>query len=209
MTKENLKELVKQHFNLTEVEETTKEQFATATLEDGTKISNDKGSAFAEGDKVFVEVDGELKPAPAGDHITESGIVVTLDAESIIVGMKKPDEEGEGSEDLAEDKVEEEMSTEVVLAEEEVKEEELVEDVEMKLEDVVELIAEVVEEKVSAIKDKMEKIEEEMGAIKEKMNAFSNSPAEVSTTKSNFSTAKSGKVSKGEARYNAMLAKLK
>ena len=208
MTKENLKELVKQHFNLTEVKETTNEKFATATLEDGTKISNDKGSAFAEGDKVFVEVDGELKPAPAGDHITESGIVVTLDAESIIVGMKKPDEEGEGSEDLAEDKVEEEMSTEVVLAEE-VKEEELEEDVEMKLEDVVELIAEVVEEKVSAIKDKMEKIEEEMGAIKEKMNAFSNSPAEVSTTKSNFSTAKSSKVSKGEARYNAMLAKLK
>ena len=220
MTKENLKELVKSHFNLveanevSEVVETVEENFASATLEDGTKITNDKGAEFADGDKVFVVVDGENKPAPAGDHITESGIVITLDDESIITGMKRPDQEGEGSEDLAEDKVEEKMSeaeentestTEEALAEE--VEEEKMEEMPA-LEDIISVIGEVVEEKMAAIEEKMGKLEEEMGSMKEKMGEFASAPAEESVSKSNFSRVKNAKVSKADARYNAMLEKL-
>jgi len=226
MTKEDLKELVKQHFNLVEapevsnVEESVEETFATATLEDGTKVTNDKGAEFAVGDKVFVEVEGEKKPAPAGDHITESGITITLDDESIITGMKRPDEQGEGSEDLAEDKVEEaisEVETEATTEsdteeafeakdEEELKEEEKMEAPSM--EDMISVIAEVVEEKMAKVEEKMGKLEEEMGAMKDKMNSFASEPAEESTTASNFSSVKKAKLSASEKRYEAMLNKL-
>jgi len=204
MTKDELRELAKQTFGLVEPQasEVVEEKFATATLEDGTKISNDKGSEFAVGDKVFVEVDGELKDAPEGDHITKSGMSITLDADSIITGMKRPDEAGEGSEGLAEEEedmksVTEEMSTDKVESTEEVKEttkekfeeddkKESMEDDENKmasLEDIIEVIGEVVDEKMS-------KFEERIEVIEEKMTSFSNEPAEESVVASNFSKAK-------------------
>lgn len=204
MTKEELKALAKQHFNLVEANEETsvvEENFATATLEDGTKITNDKDSEFAVGDKVFVEVDGEKKPAPEGDHITESGITITLDAESIITGMKRPDEAGEGSEGLAEEMA---KDKEAMEEEEEKMEEEM-----PALETILEVIGEVVEEKMMEIKEKMAKIEEEMKSMKDKMSAFANEPAEESISSSNFSKVKKVEVAPlKEKRYFAMLEKL-
>lgn len=224
MTKDELRELAKATFGLVEPQEESivDEKFATATLEDGTKITNDKGSEFAVGDKVFVEVDGEKKPAPEGDHITKSGMSITLDAESIITGMKRPDEAGEGSEGLAEDEEEmnsvtEEMSADEVKSKEPVKEtteekfeeddkKESMEDEEDKmasLEDIIEVIGEVVDEK-------MAKFEERIEVIEEKMTSFSNEPAEESVVASNFSKAKSNNSEKplNERRYFAMLEKL-
>ncbi len=224
MTKDELRELAKTTFGLVEPQEESivDEKFATATLEDGTKISNDKGSEFAVGDKVFVEVDGELKDAPEGDHITKSGMSITLDADSIITGMKRPDEAGEGSEGLAEEEedmksVTEEMSTDKVESTEEVKEttkekfeeddkKESMEDDENKmasLEDIIEVIGEVVDEKMS-------KFEERIEVIEEKMTSFSNEPAEESVVASNFSKAKTNNSEKplNERRYFAMLEKL-
>jgi len=224
MTKDELRELAKQTFGLVEPqqESVVEENFATATLEDGTKITNDKGSEFAVGDKVFVEVDGEKKPAPEGDHITKSGMSITLDAESIITGMKRPDEAGEGSEGLASDEEEmnsvtEEMSADEVESEDKAKEtteekfeeddkKESMEDEEDKmasLEDIIEVIGEVVEEK-------MAKFEERIEVIEEKMTSFSNEPAEESVVASNFSKAKSNNGEKplNEKRYFAMLEKL-
>lgn len=209
MTNAELKDFVKAKFNLTEVNENSLQSFATATLEDGTKITNDKGSEFADGDKVFVEVEGELKPAPAGDHITESGITITLDGESIITGMKRPDEAGEGSEGLKEEEDmksdKEEMSTEEVF------EEEIIEEVKMEempsLEDIVGVIAEVVEEKMMEIKEKMASIEEEMGKMKDKMSAFASEPAEEKTiANKKFSKSPIVVKHKNEARYNKLLA---
>ena len=220
MTKDELRELAKTTFGLVEPQNDSivDEKFATATLEDGTKISNDNGSEFAVGDKVFVEVDGELKDAPEGDHITKSGMSITLDADSIITGMKRPDEAGEGSEGLAEEEedmksVTEEMSaTEEVKAPIEVKEttnekfEEKVieEEINMaSLEDIIEVIGEVVEEK-------MAKFEERIEVIEEKMTSFSNEPAEESVIASNFSKAKTNNSEKplNERRYFAMLETL-
>lgn len=222
MTRENLKDLVKQHFNLVDanevsnVEETVELAFASATLEDGTKITNDKEGEFAVGDKVFVVVDGVNKAAPEGDHITESGMTITLDAESIITGMKRPDEAGEGSEGLAEDEVVEEMSatketTETTVENFEEEEDKMEEEEKMEtpaLEEIISVIAEVVDEKMATIEEKMEKIEVEMGNMKDKMNAFSEAPAEESVSKSNFSKSNHVSLSKSEARYEAMLKKL-
>lgn len=218
MTKDELRELAKQTFGLVEPQNDSvvEENFATATLEDGTKITNDKGSEFAVGDKVFVEVDGEKKPAPEGDHITKSGMSITLDAESMITGMKRPDEAGEGSEGLAEEEedmksVTEEMAAEEVKSEDKVEEttekfEEKVieEEINMaSLEDIIEVIGEVVEEK-------MKKMDERMKNIEEKMSSFASAPAEESVVASNFSKAKSNNDEKplNDKRYFAMLEKL-
>lgn len=208
MNKEDLKVLVKQHFNLVDATEETlvKEEFANAILEDGTKITNDKDSEFAEGDKVFVEVDGEKKAAPSGDHITESGMVITLDDDSIITGMKRPDEAGEGSEGLA---VEEEMSvaeTEEKF-EEEIEIEKEFEGDEPSLESIIEVIGEVIGEKMAVVEEKIIGIEEEMKSMKDKMAAFTNEPAEESVTTSNFSKAKPIS-NAADKRYHAMLSKI-
>ena len=201
MTNEELREFVKTKFNLTE---TSIQSFASATLEDGTKITNDKEGEFADGDKVFVEIDGEKKPAPSGDHITKSGMVITLDDESIITGMKRPDEAGEGSEGLAEEEVsiKEEMAIEVEI------EEEMVEEM-PRLEEIISVIADVVEEKMASIKEKMGMIEEEIISMKEKMSAFSAEPAEEKTVPNKFTKAETKTAStRNTKRYNQMLTKL-
>lgn len=231
MTKDELRELAKATFGLVEPQDDSvvNEEFATATLEDGTKVTNDKGSAFAVGDKVFVEVDGEKKPAPEGDHITESGMTITLDAESIITGMKRPDEPGEGSEGLAEEEDMKEMDkgpAKILNAEEMSSEESAEETTEEKfeeekesmeeedkmasLEDIIEVIGEVVEEKMRRYEEKMAKVEEKMKDIEDKMSSFSNEPAEESVVASNFSKAKSNNEEKplNEKRYFSMLEKL-
>lgn len=80
----------------TEVEVET-EVMTSATLADGTKIETDEDGDFAVGQKLYVVTEEGRKPAPEGEHTTESGIVLTVDAEGTITGVKYPDESGEGS----------------------------------------------------------------------------------------------------------------
>lgn len=78
--------------------ESVPEVMSEATLTDGTKIMTDTEGDFKVGDKVYVITEsGEKVGAPEGEHTTESGIVLTVDSESVITGVKYPDEEGEGS----------------------------------------------------------------------------------------------------------------
>jgi len=99
MTKEDLKELVKQHFSLVEIDV---EKFDKAVLEDGNEVSNQKSGKFAIGDVLFIkDKDGKFVPAPEGEHVSKSGIQFILDKDSKIVGLKYPDAKGEGSADLA------------------------------------------------------------------------------------------------------------
>lgn len=84
----------------TEVEVDTKtEMLTSATLTDGTKIETDSdGEKFEVGQKLYVITEaGEKVKAPVGEHTTDSGIVLTVDEEGFITGVKYPDEEGEGS----------------------------------------------------------------------------------------------------------------
>ncbi len=107
MTKNELKELVKQHFNLVEA---NVEKFDKAELEDGSKVSNEEAGKFAIGQTLFIEdKDGKMVPAPEGEHVSSSGIQFILDKDSKITGLKYPDAKGEGSADLkSEDKMVEE-----------------------------------------------------------------------------------------------------
>lgn len=219
MTKNELKAMVKQHFNLVEA---NVEKFDKAELEDGSKVSNEEAGKFDIGQTLFIEdADGEMVKAPEGEHISKSGIQFILDKDSKITGLKFPDEQGEGSADLKKDEemkeeemeVEEFESKEEKLEEEEDKaelkeEEELAE---IKLEDVVELIGEVVEAKVEEMKEeikvKMAVIEEEMKSMKDKMTAFSSEPAAEKTVP-NIKFAKAEATNKAEARYNMMLKQM-
>jgi hypothetical protein len=107
MTKNELKELVKQHFNLVEA---NVEKFDKAELEDGSEVSNQKAGKFELGQILYIKDDkGTFVEAPEGEHISKSGIQFILDRDSKITGLKYPDAKGEGSADLkSEDKMVEE-----------------------------------------------------------------------------------------------------
>lgn len=76
--------------------EIVEQEYASATLTDGTKIEVE--GDFEVGKKLYViDADGNRVEAPSGEHTTDSGIVITVDAEGTITGVKRPDEAGEGS----------------------------------------------------------------------------------------------------------------
>ena len=230
MTKNELKELVKQHFSLVDA---NVEKFDKAELEDGSKVSNEEAGKFAVGQTLFIEdKDGNMVKAPEGEHVSSSGIQFILDKDSKITGLKYPDAKGEGDADLAVedkddvviekkgDKADEGAFDARTDAEEEgyldgIKDEKA--DIEgeglseIKLEDVVELIGEVVEAKVEEMKEeikvKMAVIEDEMKSMKDKMTAFSNEPAAEKTIP-NVKFAKVDSNTKADKRYNRMLAKM-
>jgi hypothetical protein len=129
--------------------------FAEATLIDGTKIMTDVEGDFAAGQKLYVITEaGEKVSAPEGEHTTESGIVLTVDAEGTITGVKYPDQPGEAS--LQEIEVELMPKEEIVAA-------------------VAEAVASIMEEVEMRYKEKMEELEK-------KFNDFSKAPATEKTT---------------------------
>jgi ribosomal protein L21E len=84
----------------TDVEvETEVNEFTTAKLTDGTEImTEEEGEKFEVGQKLYAKTqEGEIVTAPEGEHTTESGIVLTVNGEGFITGVKYPDESGEGS----------------------------------------------------------------------------------------------------------------
>lgn len=87
--------------------EVATEEMAEAELADGTKITNKEEGDFAEGQMLYViDAEGNEVMAPEGEHTTKSGIVLVVDAEGKITGVKYPDVEGEGSlEDQSKDKM--------------------------------------------------------------------------------------------------------
>ena len=87
--------------------EMTTEEMADAELADGTKITNKEEGDFAEGQMLYVvDAEGNEVMAPEGEHTTKSGIVIVVDAEGKITGVKYPDTAGEGSlEEQSKDKM--------------------------------------------------------------------------------------------------------
>jgi len=146
----------------TPVEAPVEEQtFAEATLVDGTKIMTDEEGDFAPGQKLYVITEaGEKVSAPEGEHTTESGIVVAVDAEGTITGVKYPDQPGEAS--LEEIEIE-------VSPEEEM----------MPKEEIVAAVAEAV---TSVIEEMEMRYKEKMAELEEKLNSFAKSPAAEKTT---------------------------
>ena len=172
MNKEQLKELVKAHFNLVEAPIPTEE--ITETFGE----VSDENKAFKikyEGDlkvgtEVYVETaEGQKTNAPDGYHKladgkvikTEGGKVVEIESEE--EDMKKEEmstvETGEVTEDPGDEQPEkvEEVATEEVVAEAS--------------------IEEVVNEVMSAVKAELEKFKAELSEVKEKFAKVSEEPA--------------------------------
>lgn len=221
MEKTELKELVKRYFKLVEAteetsEESTKQEFADAELIDGTKVTNDKDAAFGEGDSLFVETaEGDKVQAPEGEHELKSGIVVVVDSEGTITGIRRPDEEGEGSLESSEEEMSEtsEETTEETFEDEEEKLEDDEEKMEVE-EKVIQAIAEMVMPEIEKMKEEMANCMERVEKAEEKMKEYmSETPASESKTSSKFSKT-STSINKNEGpkyqkrRYEMTLAKL-
>lgn len=192
MNSQELRELVKAHFNLVEadapaevVAEEVKEEFSNeevATKEvaeetfgelrdvNGAFTLKFPGDSLQVGDKVSViTAEGQELDAPDGTHELEDGTKIVTKG-SVVEEIMSAD----GEKEMAEDK-EEEM-------EEEVKEEvEMEEDETPAVEAVVEAIAEVVKEEIDAMKA-------ELKDLKEKMEALSAEPAAEKSMPNAFTT---------------------
>ena len=84
-----------------------------ATLVDGTKVMTD--GSLEVGKQLYVITEaGDKVNAPEGEHTTDSGIVVVVDANGVITGITKPDEAPQGS---LEAEAEVEMTSEDLLNE--------------------------------------------------------------------------------------------
>ena len=171
MNKEQLKALVKAHFNLVEREEvveTVAEKFAEATLVDGTQITNDSADDFAIGQTLYVVTeDGSKVIAPVGEHTTEDGTAIVVDEYGVITGIHKPDQAPEGSLAIAEEQMAEE---EGIVAPEAAP---------VSIEDVVKAVIDTVKPEIELMKTKLADMEE-------KMKSYFAQPAAEKTQPSKF-----------------------
>lgn len=156
------------------------QKFDSARLADGTMVEAD--GDFAPGVELYViDAEGNRVPAPEGEHTTESGITVTVDAEGVITGVKRPDEEGEGSLEASEDAKKVEM--------EEDKEEEMMEDMEDKVEESMEedesyISADEVLEIVAPLLASMTEMKEEIEKMRKEFEDYLEKPAKEGMKKS-------------------------
>jgi len=211
MDKNELKDLVKSYFNLTEKniensEKTEEVKLQSAKLVDGTPITNDKDTDFEVGDEVYVTTEaGEKVLAPSGEHALEDGIVLVIDGEGKITGLHKPGETGQGS--LAEElpdsgpakilneeeklsEVKEEAETEVELndAIEEGDELPMSEHEEEDMEE-HSIKEEIIEAIMEEIAPKIEEMQKKLAEHEEKMKEHYSSTASESVTEKAFSKA--------------------
>ena len=225
MNKDELKELVKKYFKLTDITnqdnvEVKAESFDSATLVDGTKITNKESDDFAVGQILYVITEaGEEVTAPSGEHTTQSGIVIVVDGEGKITGYHRPGETGQGSlsEHEMSDSTEEKTEMDEHVDEDAIQEEAIgatFDEGEIK-EAIVEAIAEVVAPEIEAMKKKMAEIEESIRvdmakpAAKPSMESRFNKIQEIKTKKEHTSEKFDAKKAQMNMVLNAFKSKIK
>lgn len=225
MNKDELKELVKKYFKLTDITnqdnvEVKAESFDSATLVDGTKITNKESDDFAVGQILYVITEaGEEVTAPSGEHTTQSGIVIVVDGEGKITGYHRPGETGQGSlsEQEMSDSTEEKTEMDEHVDEDAIQEEAIgatFDEGEIK-EAIVEAIAEVVAPEIEAMKKKMAEIEESIRvdmakpAAKPSMESRFNKIQEIKTKKEHTSRKFDAKKAQMDMVLNAFKSKIK
>lgn len=201
MNNKELRELVKKHFNLTEVveetvevkeemsEEVASEQtFGEISTADGELTLTYEGEELSIGLPIFVKTEDGNVPAPDGSHALEGGVVIETEGGSIV---EISAEEEEVAEEVVEEEVvasEHEMSEE--LSEEEMAEEteesetiaegmeETEEEVEMEEKaDIIEAIAEILVPQIEEMKKEIEEMKAKFNSTEEKVEKFALAPA--------------------------------
>jgi len=220
MNKNELKDLVKGYFNLTdkqedikESKEITKEAFASGELIDGTKVNNGSDKDLEVGDSLFVETEaGETVDAPSGEHELKDGTVVVVDGSGKITGLHKDGETGQGSlaeelpdsgpaKILNEEEKLSEVKEEVELAENAIDESgdlpmsEHGDEEDMEEHGIKEEIIEAIMGEIAPMMDEMKK---KLAEHEEKMKEHYSSAASESVTEKAFSKAGFGSKPEGE-----------
>lgn len=146
-------------------EETTKQEFATTYLEDGTtQVTNNKEGDFELGDEIFVlGEDGTLTPAPAGEHVAREGFVIVLDEESRLVELREP------MEDVVEETVVEDTVVEDTVVVEEQSEQ-------INFEEELKSIKSSLDKMLSLMESQNENFTKEVEDIKKDFEAFKAAP---------------------------------
>ena len=161
--------------------ETTEEKFYTSQLADGTQITNNTDSEKLElGDTLYVVLeDGNLVPAPSGEHTLQSGEVVVLDEESKVVEIKEDTEEEETPDEV-------EVVVEQTEIEEEMSEtEELSEDTSLvELKNEISEMKEALSKVLDLFQDFSSQTEEEFSKVNNDINTLKKEP-EVDNVKNN------------------------
>jgi len=188
---DNIKDLVKKHFNLVEpsvvdsIEETFNEETAEMSFgeiksADGELTLAYEGEELAQGLPIFVVTGEGNIPAPDGEHALEGGITIVT-ADGKIEAITKT-EEGEVDVELpAEVEAEEHEEKMAEEVEEEAMEEE--EDMMDEKEEIIVALADVVKEMMEELEEKMTK---KMNEMEEKYSAFASAPASKKTLPSQF-----------------------
>ena len=177
---DNIKDLVKRHFNLVEASAETEMSFGEIKSADGELTLAYEGEELAQGLPIFVVTGEGNIPAPDGEHALEGGITIVT-ADGIIEAIKQTEEEVE-VELPAEVEAEEH---EEKMAEHDDEEEAMEEEEEMmdEKEEIIVALADVVKEMMEDLEDKfMEKV----GELEEKYSAFASAPAAEKTQPSQF-----------------------
>lgn len=167
MTSNELKELVKQHFSLTEV------SFGEVKDVNGAFTFLFEGDVLEVGKDVKVRTEeGQELSAPDGYHELENGMMIKTEGGKVVEITEKSAEEAETemAEEISEVEgvIEEKMAEEVVEGEEP----EAMED-----EAVSPVVEEVAKAVIEAVKEEIAMMKEEMEALKKKMAEIEDAPA--------------------------------
>ena len=206
MTQENLKALVKEYFNLTEIKmgEIYDENKAFKIVFDGEELEL--------GMKVMVvTTDGQEMPAPDGFHKLEGGIVIKTE-DSVVTELTKESEMVEetvdggkvldkGPQQMAELPVQEFPVVVQRGAEYEKSIPQQMEEDKTTVEDIVSAVAEVVKREIADMK-------EEMKDMKSKMEKMAASPAEMKTLPKSKMSAESSPAGIVDSNRYEMMKKL-
>lgn len=190
MNKEELRELVKKHFNLTDATAEVKEElssevaseqiFGEISTADGELTLTYEGEELSIGLPIFVKTEDGNVPAPDGEHALEGGVMIETEGGAI---KEISAEEEEVIEEVVEEVVatehEEKMSEETEESTEtEEKFEETEEEVAMEEKaDIVEAIAEIVIPMIEEMKSEIEEMKSKFSATESKVQEFALAPA--------------------------------
>lgn len=192
MNNEELRNLVKKHFNLVEpaVEETveeTKEEMSEVANEqtfgeiltaDGELTLTYEGEELSVGLPIFVKTDDGNVPAPDGEHALEGGVFIKTEGGSIV-------EISEGEIEAAEEEVvateeekdfSEEETTETETNESEENFDEHEDEMEEK-EEIIKAIADVVLSEIDKMKEEIEEMKKNFSKTETKVKEFALAPA--------------------------------
>ena len=214
MNNEELKNLVKKHFNLVEptVEETVEEtkvelsevaaeqSFGEILTADGELTLTYEGEELSVGLPIFVKTDDGDVPAPDGEHALEGGVFIKTEGGSIVEISEGEIEAADEEEIVIEEKLSEDTKETESKESDEKFEEEIIEE-EVVLEDkeeIIKAIAESVLPIIEELKEEIEEMKKKFSATETKVKEFALAPA-AERTKAEI---KSRNVSKTDTSYN-------